>query len=50
MNWKDYLTDSERAELAKIHDDKLAGQRQWKRIYDRAWKRMKSESLQPSGK
>jgi len=43
MDWKHYLTDQERADLAKIKADKAAGQRQWKRIYDRCWKRMKAE-------
>jgi hypothetical protein len=40
MKWTDYLTDAERAELAKIEADKLAGQRQRWRIYDRCRKRM----------
>ena len=40
MNWRDYLTPDEIAELAKIEADKRAGQAQVRRIYDRCQKRM----------
>jgi hypothetical protein len=41
MNWRDYLTDAEIAELAEIDRAKKAGQAQARRIYDRCRKRMK---------
>jgi len=48
MNWKEYLTDQEKAELAAIDAAKVAGQRQRNRIYDRCWKRMKAGKV-PQG-
>jgi hypothetical protein len=43
MNWKDFLTAAEIDELAKIQADKLAGQKQARRIYDRCWRRLKKQ-------
>lgn len=40
MDWKDYLTDAEIAELAEIDRAKREGQKQARRIYDRCRKRM----------
>lgn len=40
MNWRDYLTPEEIAELAEIERAKLEGQKQARRIYDRCRKRM----------
>ena len=40
MQWQDFLTDQERAELAQIAADKAAGQRRKHQIYDRCRKRM----------
>ena len=39
MTWKDYLTDAEIRELDEIKTRKIEGQRQFKRIYDRCWRR-----------
>ena len=40
VNWRDYLTPAEIAELAEIECAKREGQKQARRIYDRCRKRM----------
>lgn len=42
VNWRDYLTPTEIAELAEIERAKRDGQKQARRIYDRCRKRMAS--------
>jgi len=52
MNWRDYLTPEEIAELAEIEREKRAGQAQARRIYDRCRKRMAvaESTLRDTGK
>lgn len=50
MEWQDFLTDQEKAELAQIEADKLDGQRRRHRIYDRCRKRLEIAKKQPACK
>lgn len=45
-DWRDHLTDAEKAELATIEARKIADRKQARKIFDRARKRMARDAIE----